>query len=100
MENLGGSEELLNEIMDVFVENTAENIEKLEKMFQENDLDSAAQVAHSIKGSSGNITSDAMFQVAIKLEEYCKEGHLEKAREEFENLKELFRWFQERKGAF
>ncbi len=100
LENLGDSEELLNEIMTMYINNTKENIEKLTALLDEKNLKEAALVAHSIKGSSGNITSDAMYQSALKLEQFCKNEHQAEAQKEFENLKKNFKWFQNHKGEF
>jgi len=100
LENLGGDEDLIHEILGLFVENTSTNIKKIEKHFANHDLKNVAFVAHSIKGSSGNVTSDSLYQSAIKLEEYCKTDDFENAKQAFEKLKKLFQWFIDNKGKY
>ncbi|MBN2281862.1 MAG: response regulator [Candidatus Marinimicrobia bacterium] len=100
LENLGGDKSLVKEIIELFVDNTKENLDKLENFIEVQDFDNAALVAHSVKGSSGNITSDAMYKVALDLENFCKSKNLEKSKIEVEKLQSLFQWFLDNKDKF
>jgi CheY-like chemotaxis protein/HPt (histidine-containing phosphotransfer) domain-containing protein len=100
MENLGNSEELINEVLTLFIDNTQTNIDKIETFLSQGDVEQAALVAHAIKGSSGNITSDIMYDIALKLETQCKNNKPEDAGKTFKKLKEAFQWFIDNKDNY
>ncbi len=97
LENLGGSEDLLAEILDTFVDDTTENIKKLKALITNNDLNEAAKVAHAIKGSAGNITADKIRQIALYLEKNCKQENRDALQEYFQQLEEEFDHFLNQK---
>ncbi len=47
----------------------------IEQYIKHNILDEAARLAHSLKGSAGNLGADALFQQAALVENSCRDGN-------------------------
>jgi CheY-like chemotaxis protein/HPt (histidine-containing phosphotransfer) domain-containing protein len=94
---LRGDPSLIREILQMFIEDTAENLEKLAGFIDEGDGESAVRTAHALKGSAGNIGAGRFSEICFRIETSAREGRLEealssveKAREEFDALREDF----------
>jgi len=96
LSRLGGDEEFLNKIVNIFIEDTPSHIDMLKESLENNDSVTSRIQAHSIKGSSGTICANAMQQVAIQLEDAISSGDpehlntlLDKIEFEFGRLKNV-----------
>jgi CheY-like chemotaxis protein/HPt (histidine-containing phosphotransfer) domain-containing protein len=94
---LRGDPSLIREILQMFIEDTKENLEKLAGFIDEGDAESAVRTAHALKGSAGNIGAERFSAICRDIETSAREGSLEaalssveKAREEFGALREDF----------
>jgi PAS domain S-box-containing protein len=94
LERLGGAEELLSEIVDVFIEDIPVQLEELKQGIKENDAAVIRAQGHRIKGASANVGAEAMRQAAYKIELAGTDGKLNtapglvaKLEHEFERLK-------------
>lgn len=61
-----GDDELLKELVDLFVTDTPPRLSELDTAFNAGDADTVASVAHSLKSSSANLG-------ALRLSDLCRE---------------------------
>lgn len=87
---LGGYEELYTVGARAFYENGLDRFEKIRDAWSRKAIDELILLAHSLKGTAGQIAADSLAALAAKLEEACKQGELpaeaqiEALRAEFE----------------
>ncbi|MBW1680193.1 MAG: Hpt domain-containing protein [Deltaproteobacteria bacterium] len=86
-ENLGLEEEEYMELLELFLETAAADLEKLEGALEEADADLVSSTAHSLKGSSGNMGFSAFSETARAMEMRGKEKRLDGSAEELDMLK-------------
>lgn len=96
MNNLDGDAELLEEIVDIFLETAPEQLESLGNCIQINEIDTVAMNAHGMKGGASNFCAKRFVAAALKLEMKAKTGSLEGAdailsemNDAFEEMKEV-----------
>ncbi len=94
LERLGGDEELLDEITDVFLEDIPAQLEQLRQGLSDNDATLVQGQGHRIKGASANLQAEAMREVAYEIEIAGRDGKLDSAlplvaklEQEFENFR-------------
>jgi len=87
---VGGNEDILQNIIQLFLKETPKQLSELEKKLASNEMNAATNIAHSIKGSTGNFGAVQMREISLSLEKMCREGHTEKANEIFVELKGSF----------
>jgi len=93
-----GSPGLLEELVEMFLQDTPPRIEALGVAVEEGDAHSVERIAHSIKGSSGNMGGRRMSEVSERLQAIGASADLEQApellaslREEFDRMREALR---------
>ena len=64
------------------------NLTELRQALDAGDAHLLERLAHTLKGSSANISATSLCQAALVLEMHARAGDLEKAREQIEILKE------------
>ena len=91
LRELGGEEDLLDELLSEFVTHTALNIEKLTQAVHDQNLEEIRIIAHTIKGGALNLTANVIgdASAAIEMDARNKYGEdmprlLEVLREQFE----------------
>jgi len=62
-------EEFMIELVDLFLDDMPDQLEKLRKAVEERDADSTARAAHRIKGAAGNVGADRLSQMCGDLEQ-------------------------------
>ncbi len=75
MELLEGDHELYQELLALFRESTGEILDTLEEANREGDWDQVRMTAHSLKGSSANLSVERLHALATLLEESLRNGH-------------------------
>ena len=65
---VGGDEELLKEIAEMFVDQCPDALAEVHRAVESNDSDALQNAAHSLKGSVGNFGAKAAFEAALRLE--------------------------------
>ncbi|KWT85887.1 GAF domain-containing hybrid sensor histidine kinase/response regulator [Candidatus Magnetominusculus xianensis] len=65
--------------------------DKILFLIEDNDIDGAHRIAHSLDGVSGNLSIVYVFKVARELSHSLKDGKLDNARTQLGQLKELLR---------
>lgn len=86
LKRLGGKKELLHKIMQSFVDENERMMTQLGEAIARGDLSNAQLHAHSIKGSSGNVSGQKVNALAKMLEYAAKNGDKSVLKEGFANL--------------
>ena len=71
-----GEPDVLTEILTVFLNEVPRRIDRLKAAWREGNAAEVQRAAHSLKGSSGNIGADALFDVCRQIDERAKGGDL------------------------
>ena len=72
-----GEPDVLREILQVFLADVPGRIDRLRSAWRDRDAAGVQRVAHSLKGSCGNIGADAMFEVCRRIDERAQAGDLQ-----------------------
>ena len=98
MTRMGHDSEMAEEIMSVYLESIPQNIEALKNHIEQGQKEGATREAHSIKGTSGNVSCLAMAEIADELEKAGWAGNFERMKalmaeleRQIESRKELIR---------
>jgi HPt (histidine-containing phosphotransfer) domain-containing protein len=94
MARLCDDEELANEVLDVFLEDTPHQIESLRAAQRAGDVELIARQGHTIKGASSNISALRLKEIAYDIEQAGKQGELDRVSELLGMLEEQFRELQ------
>ncbi len=68
LSRVGGDEELLKEIAEIFLDQCPEALSEVKKAVEANDPQALEQAAHSLKGSVGNFGAKEAYNAALALE--------------------------------
>lgn len=71
-----GEPDVLVEILRVFLTDVPRRIDQLKAAWRNGKAADVQRAAHSLKGSSGNIGADALFDVCRQIDERAKTGDL------------------------
>ncbi|MDE2027195.1 MAG: Hpt domain-containing protein [Candidatus Omnitrophica bacterium] len=74
LERVQDDKELLNELLDIYIEDFAIKRKGLDEAIAAGDAVRIREIAHSMKGASGNISAKLMYTACLKLETMAKEG--------------------------
>jgi HPt (histidine-containing phosphotransfer) domain-containing protein len=85
-ENLGLEEEEYLELLELFVDTSASDLERLRTAITLGDLDQATKAAHSLKGAAGNLGLTELFETAKKVEMDARDNRLERITESVSEL--------------
>jgi HPt (histidine-containing phosphotransfer) domain-containing protein len=69
-----GEPSILGELIDMFIAETPRQIEALRRAIREGNVTALRRVAHTLKGSSGNLGADRLSKACGKLERLAKDG--------------------------
>ena len=86
IERLGGDENLLNEVIEIFTDQTPKQMETLRRALVQGDGESVERTAHSLKGELGYLGITEVTQKARELEELGRKRNLEKASQVLDSL--------------
>jgi len=94
LERLSGDEELLNEVLELFIKDIPSQLEELNQALNDNAAGEVRQRGHRIKGTAANVSAEAMREIAFAVEKAGEAGALDRAiplvkmlEQEFEKLK-------------
>jgi HPt (histidine-containing phosphotransfer) domain-containing protein len=71
-----GEADVLGEILNLFLDEVPKKIDSLRRAVTTGDALQVQRIAHSLKGSSGNIGARAMYDVCRQLDDRAKSGEL------------------------
>jgi HPt (histidine-containing phosphotransfer) domain-containing protein len=83
---VGGEEDFLIELLNDLKAMVHENIEKIQKHINKNNYKEIRELAHSMKGASGNLGLNIMYDTTLNLENNAKEQNVENVNKYFKNL--------------
>jgi HPt (histidine-containing phosphotransfer) domain-containing protein len=92
---LGEDEELLREIVNIFLEKTPSIIENLKIALKDKDLNLIKRYAHTIKGASGNSGAVEINKTVLIIEKSLEENDFETMTEYIQKLDEQFKRFSD-----
>ena len=87
LERLGGDEELMREVVDLFVSECPGMLAETEKAVASADADLIKRAAHTLKGALLNIAAEPAADVARKLEQLGSREHLDETQGVLEDLR-------------
>ncbi len=90
MSNLDGDAELLEEILDIFLETAEEQLQSIQNCILIEDVKQVAVQAHGMKGGASNFCAKKFVRSALKLEMKAKDGTLEGAQDLLDGMKAAF----------
>jgi signal transduction histidine kinase/DNA-binding response OmpR family regulator len=79
LDRIGGDEELLRDLCQIFLEESPKLLEKLQQAIAAGDSDGVMRAAHSLKGESSYLGADGTSQAARQLEEMGRNQDLSRA---------------------
>ena len=71
-----GEPDVMSEVLQIFLDETPKRIARLHEAWHQNAVEGVQRSAHSLKGSSGNIGADALFDVCRQIDERARTGAL------------------------
>jgi len=86
LEQVGGSEELLRELMTIFVEESGELMPALRKAIEQQNMPEVRRLAHTIKGAATHLTARSAVAAALRLETMGRDRDLAGADEAYARL--------------
>ncbi|HTL47095.1 MAG TPA: PAS domain S-box protein [Verrucomicrobiae bacterium] len=90
MAHVGGDEELYQKILRVFMEQTPEQLTRLEAALQRGQADVVEREAHGIKGAAANIGAVRLSKAALKIEDAAEARQIQKVGADLKILKTEF----------
>jgi HPt (histidine-containing phosphotransfer) domain-containing protein len=103
LERLGGDEDLLRELCEMFLAESPKLLQKLREAIAEADSQEVMRAAHSLKGELGYLGAEGAVQAARELEDMGHENNLSRAAELFtlleRELASLHRGMKDPAGA-
>jgi HPt (histidine-containing phosphotransfer) domain-containing protein len=81
-----GAEGFVRGIVDLFLEHTPPRLEALARGVRDGDAEDVARIAHTLKGSCGNVGAATMFELCVELQSRSSDGNLDGAQGLVEEL--------------
>ncbi len=86
LSTVGWNKKLYRKLLGKFLESNKDVVSEIKKTLQESDMETAAQLAHTVKGVSGNLGAEELFPVAGDLEKAIKQGETDSLDSLLENF--------------
>jgi CheY-like chemotaxis protein len=80
MERVGGDESFLNQLIEIYIEDFFVKYEQLKKAVKENDYKAIETIGHSLKGSSGNLSLNGLYETSSEIELSAREKDIEQTK--------------------
>ena len=89
LEQTAGDEELLDELLALFKDSSADDFKKLCQAAESGDADGVVAAAHSLKGASASLGIEGIRLLAMEMETAAREGSVDCAVEKQQEMAEL-----------
>jgi len=86
LSKVGGNEKLYRKLLGKFLESNKDVVNEIKKTVQDEDMETAARLAHTVKGVAGNLGADELFPVAGELEKAIKQGETDSLNSLIDNF--------------
>jgi CheY-like chemotaxis protein/HPt (histidine-containing phosphotransfer) domain-containing protein len=90
VERLDGDEEIIGEVIGIFLEDAPRRLQVLEDALQESDAALAQREAHTLKGAASNLSAPSLQEAARRVEQAAEAGDLSDATDHLAPLREAF----------
>ena len=94
LQNLGDDEDLIKEILCIFLKDAPRQIHSIEKAIAAGDINLVHRQAHTLKGASGNVCAEVLHAMSLELETAGEKGDLGRAESLLETIKQNFEAFK------
>lgn len=81
LESIDGDEELLRELIDLFIADAPVQLDHYKRALVNGDVKTAERAAHTLKGASSNLSANRVRDVAAAAEMLCREGKQSEAEQ-------------------
>ncbi len=88
LERAAGDEELLEELITLYLEDSVGMVDTMRDALERGDMEAVAGTAHTLKGSSANLSAKEVQEAAHRLEAAAKNGDSADARVAFKALED------------
>jgi len=95
LERVGGDRELLAEVVELFLQDSAKQLCELKEAVADGDALRVCRTAHTIKGTVSNLASPLAVATALRLEEMGRGGNLAGAAEGLAALERVIEQLKE-----
>lgn len=89
LEQTAGDEELLEELLILFKDSSASDLDLLQKAIDSDDAAGIVSAAHSLKGASASLGVEGIRALATEMESAAREGQTSVAREKISQMSSL-----------
>ncbi len=96
LERIGGDESFLQELIDIYIDDFIQKYDSLKKAIAQEDFKTIKEIGHSLRGSSGNLSLNGLYDTCANIELSGKKKDTEQSKfffirlnEEFEKLKDF-----------
>ncbi len=96
LDRVQNDKELLLELFDIYIEDYAIKRKSLAEAIAKNDFEQVRNIAHSLKGASGNISAKNLREIFYKLEEMGKKGEIADSASLLSQVDEQFNLLEKR----
>ncbi|MCH8868984.1 MAG: Hpt domain-containing protein [Chloroflexi bacterium] len=86
---MDNDENLLREIIGIFLKHSESYLDNLRHSIMEGDSDEVYRTAHTLKGAVGNFPANAAFEAALRLEMMGRAGDMANAKQAYLELEGL-----------
>ncbi len=87
LRRLEGDDQLLREVIDLFIQDSASLVDRLRTAVERNDADEVRAAAHRLKGAASNLAAGPVTDAARALEVIGEQGTLAEAMPAWQHLK-------------
>lgn len=94
LDRVQDDKELLFELFDIFEEDFQNKRVELDKHLDQNNAEMVRNIAHSLKGASGNISAECIHELCFLMEKQASENDLESVRAKLPDLDTQFSAYQ------
>jgi len=94
LDRVQDDKELLFELFDIFEADFVVKRKELEQCLKNNNAEMVRNIAHSVKGASGNISAKCIHEICLFIEQQASEGNLTGLLEKLQRLDEEFIRYQ------
>lgn len=81
LDRMSGNIDAYKKVLVGFYQKYNASLDDIKQSLSQNGLENVQRLTHSLKGTSGNIGAEELYQVAAKIERLCKVGNLAEVKE-------------------
>ncbi|RLB07078.1 MAG: hypothetical protein DRG27_06805 [Deltaproteobacteria bacterium] len=88
MDAVGGDKELLNELLNMFYEDSKAKLKEIKEAIKNKDYEKLRELVHAVKGASANIGLTEIYEICLELENMAKKKDISGSDKLYSKLKE------------